>query len=94
MIAIIINADVNRLHSYFDKAPSFSHQSKQCIIIEFRNIWSTCPLNSRVLYPTYTFQVATIIIGATGFVPKCVINNLKMFGFNERAKNAHLQITN
>ena len=36
------------------------------------------------MYPEYKFQVAPIIIGAMGYVPKCLINNLKMIGLNEK----------
>ena len=35
------------------------------------------------MYPEYKFQVAPTVIGTMGYVPKCLINYLKMFGFNE-----------
>ena len=35
------------------------------------------------MYPEYKFQVALIVIGAMGYVPKCLINYVKTIGFNE-----------
>ena len=35
------------------------------------------------MYPEYKFQVALTVIGAMGYVPKCLINYLKMIRFNE-----------
>ena len=40
--------------------------------------------NLQILYPDYKYEVAPIIIGAMGYVPKNVINYLKMIGFDER----------
>ena len=37
----------------------------------------------QIMHPEYKFQVATIFIGAMRHVPKCLINYLKMIGFNE-----------
>ena len=36
------------------------------------------------MYPDYKFQVAPIIVGAMGSVPKCLTNYLKMIGFSEK----------
>ena len=40
-------------------------------------------MGPRGYYPEYMFQIAFIVIGAKGYVPKCLINYLKMIGFNE-----------
>ena len=40
--------------------------------------------NLQILYPDYKYEVAPIIIGAMGYVPKSLINYLKMIGFDER----------
>ena len=40
-------------------------------------------MGPRGYYPEYKFQIAFIVIGAKGYVPKCLINYLKMIGFNE-----------
>ena len=37
----------------------------------------------QILYPEYKFQVAPVIIGTMGYVSNCLINHLKMIGFNE-----------
>ena len=39
--------------------------------------------NLQIMQPETKFQVNPIVIGAMGYVPKCLINNLKMIGFNE-----------
>ena len=36
------------------------------------------------MYPYYKFQVAPIVVGAMGSVPKCLTNYLKMIGFSEK----------
>ena len=35
------------------------------------------------MYPEYKFQVAPIVTGAIGYVPKSLTNYLKMIGFHE-----------
>ena len=37
----------------------------------------------QIMYPEYKFQVAPIVTGTMGYVPKCLINYLKVIGFNE-----------
>ena len=36
------------------------------------------------MYPDYKFQIAPIVVGAMGSVPKCLTNYLKMIGFSEK----------
>ena len=37
----------------------------------------------QIMYPECKFQVAPIVTGTMGYVPKCLINYLKVIGFNE-----------
>ena len=37
----------------------------------------------QIMYPKYKIQVTPIVIGAVRYVPKCLINYLKMNGFNK-----------
>ena len=39
--------------------------------------------NLQIMYPEYKCEVAPIVIGAMRYVPKCLINYLKMIEFNE-----------
>ena len=45
--------------------------------------FSSLAHNLQIMYPEYKFQVALIVIGAMGYVPKCLINYVKIIGFNE-----------
>ena len=36
------------------------------------------------MYADYKFQVAPIVVGVMGSVPKCLTNYLKMIGFSEK----------
>ena len=38
--------------------------------------------NMQIMYPEYKFSVAPIIVGALGFVPKCLSKYLRELGFN------------
>ena len=77
----------------------WNKESKLCSIIEFScpldtnigrkvngKLETYGPLvrNLQILYPDYKCEVAPIIIGAMGYVPKSLINYLKMIGFDER----------
>ena len=76
----------------------WDQEAKICSIIEFscpldininrkvnEKLENYVPLvrNLQIMYPEYKFQVAPTVIGAMGYVPKCLINYLKMIGFNE-----------
>ena len=39
--------------------------------------------NLQIMHPKYKIQVPPIVIGTVGYVPKCLINYLKMIGFNK-----------
>ena len=77
----------------------WNKETKLCSIIEFscpldtnisrkvnEKLETYGPLvrNLQILYPDYKYEVAPIIIGAMGYVPKSLINYLKMIGFDER----------
>ena len=77
----------------------WNKEIKLCLITEFSCLLDTNigrkvnekletygPLvrNLQILYPDYKYEVAPIIIGAMGYVPKSLINYLKMIGFDEK----------
>ena len=35
----------------------------------------------QILHPSYKFEFAPIVVGAMGYVPKCLVTYLKMVGF-------------
>ena len=39
--------------------------------------------NLQIMYPEHKAEVAPIVIGTMRYVPKCLINYLKMIGFNK-----------
>ena len=45
--------------------------------------FSSLAHNLQIMYPEYKFQVALIVIGTIGYVPKCLINYVKIIEFNE-----------
>ena len=77
----------------------WNRETKICCIIEFRcpqdiNInkkvneklenYGQLVQNLQIMYPNYKFQVAPIVVGPMGSVPKCETNYLKMIGFSEK----------
>ena len=77
----------------------WNKETKLCSIVEFSYPLDTSigrkvneklktygPLvrNLQILYPDNKYEVAPIIIGAMGYVPKSLIKYLKMIGFDER----------
>ena len=75
-----------------------NRETKLCQIIEFscplhtnigrkinEKLETYGPLvrNLQILNPKYKYEVALIIIGAMGYVPKSIINYLKLIGFDE-----------
>ena len=76
----------------------WNKETKLCSVIEFscpldtnivrkvnEKLETYGPLarNIQILYPNSKYEVAPIIIGAMGYVPKNLINYLKMIGFDE-----------
>ena len=39
--------------------------------------------NSQITYPDYNFEIAPIVVGALGHIPKCLSHYLKMVGFQD-----------
>ena len=37
--------------------------------------------NLQIMHPRYKFEIAAILVGAMGYVPKCLVTYLKMVGF-------------
>ena len=37
--------------------------------------------NLQIMCPGYKFEIAPIVVGAMGYVPKCLVTYLKMVGF-------------
>ena len=62
---------------------STRHQYQQKSKWKFRKLWSTCSKFTNNV-PYYKFQVAPIVVGAMGSVPKCLTNYLQMIGFSEK----------
>ena len=40
--------------------------------------------NMQMMYPKYRFVMVPIIIGALGYVPKCIVKNLEDLGFEKK----------
>ena len=43
------------------------------------------------LYPEYEFQIAPVVIGATGYVQNTLHNNLKIIGFKGDTIDEHVR---
>ena len=39
------------------------------------------------MHPSYKFEIAPIVVGAMGCVPKCPVTHLKMVGFKRKEIN-------
>ena len=39
--------------------------------------------NLQIMYPEYKFEMLPIITGAMGYVPKCLLNNIRKLSFND-----------
>ena len=40
--------------------------------------------NLQIMYPGYKFEIAPTVVGAMGYVPKCLVIYLKMVGFESK----------
>ena len=49
--------------------------------------------NLQIIHPDYKFEIAFIVVGAMGYVPKCLVFYLKMVGF-EGKKNQTVNTQN
>ena len=74
----------------------WNYETKVCTIVELScqldinttkkvseklEVYAPLVGNSQILYPTYKFEIAPIVVGAMGYVPKCLVTYLKMVGF-------------
>ena len=39
----------------------------------------------QILHPGHKFEIAPIVLGAVGYVPKCLVTYLEMVGFDVKA---------
>ena len=73
--------------------------TKVCIIIEFScpldintikkigeklEVYALLVRNLQIMHPGYKFEIAPIVVGAMGYVPKCLVTYLKIVGFKEK----------
>ena len=71
-------------------------ETKVCTIVEFScpldinarkkvseklEVYAPLVRNLQIMYPGYKFEIAPIVVGAMGYVPKCLVTYLKMVGF-------------
>ena len=71
-------------------------ETKVCTIVEFSSpldinaikkvsekleVYASLVRNLQIMYPGYKFEIAPIVVGAMGYVPKCLVTYLKMVGF-------------
>ena len=67
-------------------------ETKMCTIVEFNintikkvsgkfEVYATLVRNLQIMYPGYKFEIVPIVVGAMGYIPKCLVTYLKMVGF-------------
>ena len=71
-------------------------ETKVCTIVEFScpldistikkvseklEVYAPLVRNLQIMYPGYKFEIAPIVVGAMGYVPKCLVTYPKMAGF-------------
>ena len=74
----------------------WNYETKVCRIVEFScpldinttkkvseklEVYAPLVRNLQILHPRYKFEIAPIVVGAMGYVPKCLVTYLKMVGF-------------
>ena len=74
----------------------WNYETKVCTIVEFScpldinitkkvseklEVYAPLVRNLQILHPRYKFEIAPIVVGAMGYVPKCLVTYLKMVGF-------------
>ena len=42
------------------------------------------------MYPQYKFKMIPIIVGALGYIPKCLTSDLQDLGFDENEATVHI----
>ena len=46
--------------------------------------------NLQIMYPQYKFIMSLIIVGALGYIPKCLTSYLQYFGFYKNESTVHI----
>ena len=80
--------------------------SKICKVIEFtcpadtsitskvrnklKNIYGLLIRNMQIIYPDYQSQMMPIIVGAIGYVPKCLNSHMNDLDFNDKEIKMHV----
>ena len=80
--------------------------NKICTLIEFtcpadtsitskvwnklKNTYGLLIRNMQITYPDYQLQVMLIIVGALGYVPKCLNSYMNDLGFNDKEIKMHM----
>ena len=80
----------------------WNYETKVCTIVEFScpldinttkkvseklEVYAPLFRNLQILHPSYKFEIAPIVVGAMGCVPKCPVTYLKMVGFKRKEIN-------
>ena len=80
----------------------WNYETKVCTIVEFScpldinttkkvseklEVYAPLVRNLQILHPRYKFEIAPIVVGAMGYVPKCLVTYLKMVGFEGKDIN-------
>ena len=50
-------------------------------VSEKLEVYASLVRNLQIMYPGYKFEIAPIVVGEMGYVPKCLVTYLKMVGF-------------
>ena len=69
-----------------------SSNSVASLTCEKLEVYAPLVRNLQILHPSYKFEIAPIVVGAMGYVPKCLVTYLKMVGFE--GKDSKLLILN
>ena len=80
-------------------------ENKMCSIVEFScpadinitqkvndkiNVYGLLIRNLQIMYPQYKFNMIPIIVGALGYIPKCLTSYLQDLGFDENEATVHI----
>ena len=80
-------------------------ENKMCSIVEFScpadinitqkvndkiNVYGLLIRNLQIMYPKYKFNMIPIIVGALGYIPKCLTSYLQDLGFDGNEATVHI----
>ena len=54
------------------------------------NVYGLLILNLQLMYPKYKLNMIPIIVGALGYIPKCLTSYLQDLGFDENEATVHI----